>query len=251
MREVIEAYTTEIIKQGVLEVKINNIDKLSEEEYAMVRKESFGGSDSSILCGVNLYKTMEQLIKEKNSKFITDEEKEVGKKAIVRKGRDLEPLILDKASKELNVEVIKPTAMFKFKEEPILTLNYDGVIAVYDKEDVKYLIPVEAKLVSKWGEKYYNKEKTIEDNKDVDMKIEGDSLEAHIKRKATRIGIPPYYYTQVQQEMMGLNAPYGYLAVQFDESWDFKLYLVKADNYVQNKIYDIADKNKDKVKKNS
>lgn len=251
MREVIEAYTTEIIKQGVLEVKINNIDKLSEEEYAMVRKESFGGSDSSILCGVNLYKTMEQLIKEKNSKFITDEEKEVGKKAIVRKGRDLEPLILDKASKELNVEVIKPTAMFKFKEEPILTLNYDGVIAVYDKEDVKYLIPVEAKLVSKWGEKYYNKDKTLEENKEVDMKIEGDSLEAHIKRKATRIGIPPYYYTQVQQEMMGLNAPYGYLAVQFDESWDFKLYLVKADNYVQNKIYDIADKNKDKVKKNS
>ena len=56
MREVIEAYTTEIIKRGILEIKINNIDKLSEEEYAMVRKESFGGSDSSILCGVNLYK---------------------------------------------------------------------------------------------------------------------------------------------------------------------------------------------------
>lgn len=231
---------------GVLDIKIDRIDELSEEDYAMVRKESFGGSDSSILCGVNLYKTMEQLIKEKNSKFITDEEKEVGKKPIVRKGRDLEPIILNKASELLNTEVYKPTAMFEFKECPILTLNYDGVI----NEDNK-LIPVEAKLVSKWGEKYYNKEKTIEDNKDVDMKIEGDSLEAHIKRKATRIGIPPYYYTQVQQEMMGLNAPYGYLAVQFDESWDFKLYLVKADNYVQNKIYDIADKNKDKVKKNS
>ena len=166
----------DILSIGVLDIKIDNIDKLPEEEYAMVRKESFGGSDSSILCGVNLYKNMAQLIKEKNSKFLTDEEKEVGNKPIVKKGRDLEPIILNKASELLNTEIYKPTAMFVFKEEPILTLNYDGVVRLEDK-----LIPVEAKLVSKWGEKYYNKDKTIEDNMDVDMKVEGDSLEAHIK----------------------------------------------------------------------
>ena len=235
-----------ICEQGVLVVKIAHIDQVSEEEYAMLRKESFGGSDSSILCGVNLYKTLNQLIKEKNCKYITDEEKEVGNKAIVRKGKDLEPIILDKAAQELGIEINKPTAMFEFKEEPILTLNYDGVA-----EENQVLIPIEAKLVSKYGEKYYNKDKTLEENKEVDMKIEGDSLEAHIKRKALRIGIPAYYYTQVQQEIMGLNAPYGYLAVLFDDSWTFKLYLVKADNYVQNKIIDIATKNKDVIKKNS
>lgn len=235
-----------ICEQGALVVKIEHIDQVSEEEYAMLRKESFGGSDSSILCGVNLYKTLNQLIKEKNCKYITDEEKEVGNKAIVRKGKDLEPIILDKAAQELGIEINKPTAMFEFKEEPILTLNYDGVA-----EENQVLIPIEAKLVSKYGEKYYNKNKTLEENKEVDMKIEGDSLEAHIKRKALRIGIPAYYYTQVQQEIMGLNAPYGYLAVLFDDSWTFKLYLVKADNYVQNKIIDIATKNKDVIKKNS
>lgn len=231
---------------GILKVKVKNINEVPEEEYALLRKESFGGSDASILCGVNLYKNMNQLITEKNSKFLTEEEKEVGKKAIVRKGRDLEPIILDKASKELGIEITKPTSMYEFLEAPILTLNYDGVC---EKDNI--LIPIEAKLVSKWGEKYYNKEKTLEENADVDMKIEGDTLEAHIKRKALRIGIPAYYYTQVQQELMGLNAPYGYLAVLFDESWDFKLYLVKADKFVQNKIYDIADKNKDKIEKNS
>ena len=235
-----------ICEQGALVVKVEHIDQVSEEEYAMLRKESFGGSDSSILCGVNLYKTLNQLIKEKNCKYITDEEKEVGNKAIVRKGKDLEPIILDKAAQELGIEINKPTAMFEFKEEPILTLNYDGVA-----EENQVLIPIEAKLVSKYGEKYYNKDKTLEENKEVDMRIEGDSLEAHIKRKALRIGIPAYYYTQVQQEIMGLNAPYGYLAVLFDDSWTFKLYLVKADNYVQNKIIDIATKNKDVIKKNS
>lgn len=231
---------------GVLKIKVKNINEVPEEEYALLRKESFGGSDASILCGVNLYKNINQLITEKNSKFLTEEEKEVSKKAIVRKGRDLEPIILDKASKELGIEITKPTSMYEFLEAPILTLNYDGV---GEKENI--LIPIEAKLVSKWGEKYYNKEKTLEENADVDMKIEGDTLEAHIKRKALRIGIPAYYYTQVQQELMGLKAPYGYLAVLFDESWDFKLYLVKADEYVQNKIYDIADKNKNKIEKNS
>ena len=231
---------------GILKVKVKNINEVPEEEYALLRKESFGGSDASILCGVNLYKNINQLIIEKNSKFLTEEEKEVGKKAIVRKGRDLEPIILDKASKELGIEITKPTSMYEFLKAPILTLNYDGVC---EKDNI--LIPIEAKLVSKWGEKYYNKEKTLEENADIDMKIEGDTLEAHIKRKALRIGIPAYYYTQVQQELMGLNAPYGYLAVLFDESWNFKLYLVKADEYVQNKIYDIADKNKDKIEKNS
>ena len=231
---------------GILTIKINNINELSEEDYALVRKESFGGSDSSILCEVNLYKNIEQLIKEKNSKFLTDEEKAVGNKPIVKKGRDLEPIILNKAAELLNREVYKPTAMFEFKDEPILTLNYDGVCKIEDK-----LIPVEAKLVSKYGEKYYSKDKTIEDNMNVGMKVEGDSLEAHIKRKALKIGIPAYYYTQVQQEIMGLNAPYGYLAVQFDESWDFKLYYVKADPYVQNKIKDIADKYKDQIEKNA
>lgn len=236
----------DITLKGCLKIKIENINQLSEEDYALVRKESFGGSDASILCGVNLYKNIEQLLKEKNSKFLTEEEKEVGNKPIVKKGRDLEPIILNKAADLLDREVYKPTAMFEFIEEPILTLNYDGVCEINGD-----LIPVEAKLVSKYGEKYYNKDKTIEDNMDVDMKVEGDSLEAHIKRKALRIGIPPYYYTQVQQELMGLNAPYGYLAVQFDDSWDFKLYYIKADTFVQNKIKDIAANYKDKIKKNS
>ena len=39
---------------GILKVKVKNINEVPEEEYALLRKESFGGSDASILCGVNL-----------------------------------------------------------------------------------------------------------------------------------------------------------------------------------------------------
>lgn len=232
-------WTQEILNKGVLEIAVENIQALTHEEYALKRKDYLGASDSSILCGVNLYKTLDQLITEKNIKAITAEEKEVGEKPIVRKGFDLEPLILSKAEFELattldeTIYLYKPQDMFKFKQVDGLSVNYDGVLVTNDNT----LIPVEAKLVSTYGEKYYNKLVTIEDAKKLDMSLEGTDLATHIKRKALKLGIPPYYYTQCQQEIAGLDAPYGYLAAMFDNSWTFKLFYIPRDEYVINSIY--------------
>ena len=44
-----------IISKGVLELAIEDVQSLSKDDYALVRKDYFGASDSSILCGVNLY----------------------------------------------------------------------------------------------------------------------------------------------------------------------------------------------------
>ena len=237
-----------ILDAGILEVAISDIQSMSHEQYALARKNYFGASDSSILCGVNLYKTMEQLITEKNSKYITEEEKEVGEKAIVRKGYDLEPIILAKAEEELQTKIFKPVDMFKFKDVDGLSVNYDGVTTIPNSNEH---VPVEAKLVSKYGEKYYNKTISKSDAIAVDMKVEGDSLEQHIKRKALKFGIPAYYYTQVQQEIAGLNAPYGYLAALFDESWTFKVFYIKRDDYVINHIYERCRNNIGKIKRDT
>lgn len=240
----------DIIKEkGILETAVENVQGLSHEDYALVRKNYFGASDSSILCGVNLYKTLDQLIKEKNNKFLTDEEIEVSKKPIVMKGYELEPIILKNAEDaliELGYDglLFKPVDMFKFKEVNGLSVNYDGVFLTEDE-----LFPVEAKLVSKYGEKYYNKLVTKEDALAVSMAIEGDSLEHHIKRKANKFGIPAYYYTQVQQEIAGLDSNYGYLAAKFDDSWSFKLFYVKRDDYVIHKMFQAAEENIDKIKR--
>lgn len=228
-----------ILEQGVLEVAVPNVQALPHEEYALARKDYLGASDSSIICGVNLYKTIEQLIKEKNAKYITDEEKAVGEKAIVKKGYDLEPIILDKAEKELCDDssfIVKPDDMFKFKQVDGLSVNYDGVLI---KKGMLY--PVEAKLVSTYGEKYYNKTISFADAQTVSMNVEGTDLVNHIKRKATKLGIPAYYYTQVQQEIAGLNADHGYLAAMFDNTWTFKLYYIPRDEYVINSIYKKAE----------
>lgn len=235
-----------IKNNGILSIAIQDIQSMSHEDYALVRKNYFGASDSSILCGVNLYKNMDQLIKEKNMKFLTKEEIEVGEKAIVKKGYDLEPLILDKAEAELNTDVIKPRDMFKFNKVDGLSVNYDGVIL--ENND---LVPVEAKLVSKYGEKYYNKNITMAGAKALNMDIEGTNIQEHIKRKATKLGIPAYYYTQVQQEIAGLDATHGYLAAMFDESWSFKLYYIPRDEYVINQIFKLCEDNISKIKRDT
>ena len=232
-----------ITKPNILDVYIRNIQSLSEEEYALARKDTFGASDSSILCGVNLYKDMDALLKEKNCKYLTAEEKEVGKKPAVRKGRELEPLILFKAQEELGIKhLIKPNHMYMFKSIRGLTVNFDGV-------DIDNVVPIEAKLVTRYGEKYYNKNITEEDAKKIPMDIEGTNIVEHIKRKATKFGIPAYYYTQVQQQIAGLDTDHGYLAALFDETWTFKTYYIKRDDYVINHIYDACTKNIDKITK--
>ena len=236
-----------IVNKNVLDIAVKDVQSLSHEDYALVRKDYFGASDSSILCGVNLYKTLDQLIIEKNNKFITDEEKAVGEKPIVKKGYDLEPIILDKAAKELDVEILKPKDMFKFKDVDGLSVNYDGVVELKDN----VLIPVEAKLVSKYGEKYYNKLITINEAKTINLSTTSTDLESHIKRIALKFGIPAYYYTQVQQEIAGLDAPYGYLAAMFDDSWTFKLYYIPRDDYVIGKIYGKCTNNIGKIKRDT
>ena len=235
-----------ITSKGILEVAIPDIQSMSHDEYALARKNFFGASDSSILCNVNLYKTLPELLIEKNNKFITDEERAVGEKPIVRKGYDLEEIILNKASAELGLEIHKPQDMFKFKDVDGLSVNYDGVTVI--GED---LIPVEAKLVSKYGEKYYNKNITVDEIKNAPPTTVCTEIDVHIKRRAARLGIPAYYYTQVQQEIAGTDAPYGYLAALFDETWTFHLYYIPRDEYTIQAIYSACKANIGNIKRDT
>ena len=82
-----------------IKVILENIGALPNEMYALVRRNGFGASDSSVLLGVNPYKNINELIKEKATMTISEEEKEIGTKVAVRKGNDLEPLIITKYEK--------------------------------------------------------------------------------------------------------------------------------------------------------
>ena len=227
---------------NLLEV-VCNAAELDEEEYALVRKDSFGASDSSILCGVNLYKKIDKLIEEKNCKFITAEEKEIGKKPAVRMGKELEPLVLQHFADTYNVVVEKPVYMYRVKEFPYLTINFDGVTMGIEFGKT---IPVEAKCVTRFGEKYYNKSVSNDSVKKMTITRQGD-IQTHIKYYASKCGIPAYYYTQVQQQIYGADAPYGFLAALFVETWTYVFFLVPRDEITISHIISSGAKANEKL----
>ena len=235
-----------------IEVDVENIDQKSSEEFALARREGFGGSDSSILLGVNPFTTLRELILQKCRTELTEEEKEVGNLAAVRKGNDLEPLIIEKAAEIIGINVVKPPHMYKFKDFPYLKMNFDGVGEV-DKDtniqlppspDLGKYIPVEIKVATVKGEKHYNPFMAVYTEVvsgklnptyrpiPADVSMSDMTIEA----KAKYYGIPQYYYTQIQQEMMALNAPYGFLAVMFDTEWSVSVFFIWRDIGVQDRL---------------
>lgn len=218
-----------VLEAPLLDVLIENVSELSDDEYALARRKGLGASDSSILLGVNPYKQKSDLVVEKRSKVITAEERAIKMKDAVRKGFDLEPLILQKYVKLTgNPEPIKPTAMYQIKQTPCLTINFDGVAQAEE-----YLIPVECKFVTTYGDKYYNRNNAMKREFGECSLIRScraytDSID-RIKAKAEACGIPPYYYTQVQQQMYGLGSPYGLLTALHDKGWETCVYFIPRD----------------------
>lgn len=221
-----------------LEVAVADIDQYSNDEYIMLRRQGFGASDSSVILGVNPYKTIPELIKEKASNIITAEERAVGEKAAVRKGRDLEPLIIHKFQTAFKQNCIKPKDMYKITGTNCLNVNFDGVTG----EPGRY-VPAEIKVVTMYGEKHYNPLKAIYDEVNGFMPLPENISDSNntLETKAAHYGIPPYYYTQLQQQMLGLNADYGYLSVLFDRDWRMRTFFVYRDNKMIEELIQKSD----------
>ena len=226
------------LKRVPLEIAVENIDQVSKEEFTQLRRIGFGGSDSSVLVEVNPFSTISDLIQSKIRTELSEEEKAIGKLASVRKGNDLEPLIISKTTEILKTTVFKPPHMYRFKEFPYLTMNFDGVTDLNGKQ----YIPIEIKVCTYRGEKHYNKFKAIFDEalpEGAQARPEQEDIaEANmsIEERAAHYGIPPYYFTQLQQEMMALAAPFGFLAVLFESDWCIRIFKVCRDPKTQNAI---------------
>lgn len=222
-----------------LEVDIANIDKYPNEQYALLRKNGLGTSDSSIILGVNPYTSKNDLIAEKCRNYLTEEELEVGTKSAVRKGRELEPLIIHKHSQVMGRRIIKPVNMYRHKDYPFIKFNFDGVIdKLYNEDGTYQYIPDEIKVVTIYGMKHYQPKKATFSEftgwQLIPPHYENENV--GIEQKATMYGIPPYYYTQLQQQIFGLNAPYGFLTVMFEKDWQIHSWFVWRDQKVINQL---------------
>jgi len=230
-----------------LEIAVENMEQIRLEQgnhaFSILRKVGFGASDSSILLGVNPFdkKGIPGLIEAKQRDIPTEDELAIGKMVNVRKGVDLEDLILEKSGKILQYDVEKPPHMYRISGTH-LTINYDGIAQV--GESLK--VPVEVKFVSMYGKKYYDWSKfqtsTEERTRLYDIEPLGDEVNSiYLTKRAKEAGIPIYYYTQVQQQMMGINAPFAYIAVVDDKTWEFGYFIVMADEKVWQELLDVSN----------
>jgi len=207
-----------------LEVALEDMDTLTQEEFAMARRDGIGASDmSAILGAMDKFKTADDVLREKLLTIYTDEEKAIGEKVNVRKGRDLEPMILNKARDILGEVILKPTSMYRMKAHPFLTINFDGVIP-------RNTVPVEAKFCSTYADKYYDF------GPDTNDRWKTHAYYTDFYDQAKHYGIPAYYYIQLQQQILGLGAPYGYLTVLRDKDWNIYIFKIMADPHLHDKI---------------
>lgn len=222
-----------------IEIAIAHIDQYENSDYALLRKDGLGTSDSSIVLGVNPYTTKNELIQQKCRDYLTEEELAVGDKPAVKKGRELEPLIIHKHSQLIGRRILKPVDMYKHKEYPHIRFNFDGVIDKVYHEDGSYqYIPDEIKTISKYGQKHWDKYKAVftETRGWSDVPPDISKKAMTIEQKAAFYGVPPYYYTQLQQQIFGLNAPYGFLTIMFEASWEMLSYFIWRDNKTINQL---------------
>lgn len=245
-----------------IKVLVKNVDQLDAKDFTNIRRKGFGGSDSSMLLGVNPYQGFNELITSKTLPYLPDtqekqnqmkRETEVGRLASVRKGNDLEPLIMEKASKVLGVPVVKAVDMYCFKDYPYLTMNFDGVGKFPQDHDFGFVgahhgyAPIEIKVATIKGQNFYQVPKAIYSETRLYKGIEpwqkapppltDTQLKTmSIEDKAHYFGIPKYYYTQAQQEMMALDANGGFMAILFEVDWHLQIFYVQKDIYVWNAL---------------
>ena len=97
-------------------------DNMAYSDWLEYRKKGIGGSDASVVCGINRYKSPVELWMEKTNQLPGQE---AGESAYW--GTQLEPIVRTEFSKRTGVEVNRVTSLLQSEEHPFMLANLDGV----------------------------------------------------------------------------------------------------------------------------
>ena len=97
-------------------------ENLPYEEWLDFRKTGIGGSDASVVCEMNRYKSPVELWMEKTNR---QPPQEVGESAYW--GTQLEPIVREEFSKRTGLEVKLAKCILQSEEHPFMQANLDGV----------------------------------------------------------------------------------------------------------------------------
>ena len=97
-------------------------ENMPYQEWLELRKRGIGGSDASVVCGLNRYKAPVELWMEKTDQLPYQE---AGEAAYW--GTQLEALVRDEFTKRTGIEVIQTHQLLQSKEQPFMMANLDGI----------------------------------------------------------------------------------------------------------------------------
>ena len=102
-------------------------ENMPYEEWLEYRKQGIGGSDASVVCGINRYKSPVELWLEKTDQMPSQE---AGEAAYW--GTQLEPFVRAEFTKRTGIEVRHRSELLQSEEHPFMLANLDGVCEVPD-----------------------------------------------------------------------------------------------------------------------
>ena len=175
-----------------------------DEEWLELRKAGIGGSDAGALMGLSPYESPLSVYRTK----VENRVKNLDDNANVRRGKDLEDLILTKyvqpELRKWGYLVEKPTFIITNSKYPYLRANLDGVARSMTGTDYTSSMVIEIKCISEYGT-------TNWDGPDY-------------------CGVPAYYYAQVQHYMAVTGMNVAYIFALFDKTWTVKHYRIPRDD---------------------
>ena len=108
-------------------VVLASTENMSYEDWLEHRKLGIGGSDASVVCGINKYKSPVELWLDKTGQLPPQE---AGEAAYW--GTQLESIVRDEFTKRTGIKVTKPTVILQSEEHPFMLANLDGICEVPD-----------------------------------------------------------------------------------------------------------------------
>ena len=101
---------------------LTSTENISYEDWLEYRKQGIGGSDASVVCGINRYKSPVELWLEKTDQIPYQE---AGEAAYW--GTQLEALVRTEFTKRTSIEVSVVNQLLRCEEHPFMLANLDGV----------------------------------------------------------------------------------------------------------------------------
>ncbi len=103
-------------------IVLASTENMSHDEWLRLRKQGIGGSDASVVCGINRYKSPVELWMEKTDQLPYQEAGEAAYWGTV-----LEPLVVSEFTKRTGIEVNRQKQFLQSKEHPFMLANLDGI----------------------------------------------------------------------------------------------------------------------------